>query len=153
MDPGGDVKMMESLKHEGDVHTFSLSRHLRSRFVSGLFVLVPLAVTIFVLKLVLSTLEAAAMPFVRPLLKTAPQFVLVVMAVVFMVAFIYLIGQIASHIVGQRLIRWPWALSPAPCWIQKAIYAIAYSYRPHPTRHPDFCLYCRKSKSPLQTFR
>jgi uncharacterized membrane protein len=69
-------------------------------------VLIPLAVTIFVLKLVLSTLEAAAMPFVRPLLKTAPQFVLVLIAVAFMAVFIYLTGLIASHIIGQRVIRW-----------------------------------------------
>lgn len=97
---------MKSSEHAGEAHKFILSRHFRSRFVSGLFVLIPLAVTIFVLKLVFSTLEAAAMPFVRPLLKSAPQFVLVFIAVVFMVVFIYLIGLIASHIVGQRFIRW-----------------------------------------------
>ena len=102
--------MAESSKQGGESPKFSLGRHLRSRFVSGLFVLIPLAVTLFVLKVVLSTLESAAMPFVRPLLKTAPQFVLVVIAVVFMVTVIYLIGQIASHIVGQRVIRWGEAL-------------------------------------------
>jgi len=69
-------------------------------------VLIPLAVTIFVLKLVFSTLEAVAMPFVRPLLKTAPQFVLVLIVLVFMAVFVYLIGLIASHIVGQKVIRW-----------------------------------------------
>ncbi len=98
--------MSESSKHVGEVSKVSMSRHFRSRFVSGLFVLIPLAVTVFVLKLVISALEGAAMPFVRPLLKTAPRFVLVIIAVVLMVAFIYLIGQIASHIVGQRVIRW-----------------------------------------------
>lgn len=104
------MRIMEASTHEGQVHKFSLSRHFRSRFFSGLFVLIPLAVTVFVLRLVLSTLEAAAMPFIKPLLKTAPRFVLVLIAVVFMVVFIYLIGQIASHIVGQRLIRWGEAL-------------------------------------------
>lgn len=96
---------MNSSEHSAKEHKFSLTKHFRSRFVSGLFVLIPLAVTIFVLKLVFSTLEATAMPFVKPLLKTAPQFVLVLISVIFMTAFIYLIGQIASHIVGQRMIR------------------------------------------------
>ncbi|HAS81625.1 MAG TPA: hypothetical protein DCS43_02830 [Verrucomicrobia bacterium] len=102
--------MEESSKEVVESPKFKLGRHFRSRFVSGLFVLIPLAVTLFVLKVVLSTLESAAMPFVRPLLKTAPQSVLVVMAIVFMVTVIYLIGQIASHIVGQRVIRWGEAL-------------------------------------------
>jgi uncharacterized membrane protein len=97
---------MKSSEHTGEAHKFLLGRHVRSRFVSGLFVLIPLAVTIFVLKLVFSALEAAAMPFVRPLLKTAPQSVLVLIAVAFMAVFIYLTGLIASHIIGQKVIRW-----------------------------------------------
>ena len=96
---------MKTPEHTEEVHKFSLGRHFRSRFVSGLFVLIPLAVTIFVLKLVFSTLEATAMPFIRPLLKTAPQSVLVLIAIAFMTLFIYLIGLIASHIVGQKFIR------------------------------------------------
>ncbi len=89
---------MKSSGHAGQAQKSSLNGHFRSRFVSGLFVLIPLAVTFFVLKLVFSTLEAAAMPFVRPLLKTAPQFVLVLIVLVFMAAFVYLIGLISSHI-------------------------------------------------------
>ncbi len=88
------------------MHTVSLGRHFRTRFVSGLFVLIPLAITVFVLNLVFSTLAVAAMPFVRPLLKTAPQFVLVLIAVAFMAVLVYLTGLIASHIIGQRMIRW-----------------------------------------------
>ncbi len=106
MDSGEDVKMTVSSTSAGQPHKFTLGRHFRSRFVSGLFALIPLAVTVFVLKLVLSTLESAAMPFVRPLLSTAPRFMLVIIAVVLMGVFIYLIGLIASHIVGQRVIRW-----------------------------------------------
>jgi uncharacterized membrane protein len=87
-------------------HPASLGKHIRTRFISGLFVLIPLAVTLFMLKLMLSALEALAMPFVRPLLKTAPQSVLMIIAVSIMVLLIYLVGQIASHMVGQRVIRW-----------------------------------------------
>lgn len=100
------MKKTASTTGGGKTNKASLGRHFRSRFVSGLFVLIPLAVTVFVLKLVFSTLASAALPLGRPFFRDAPPVLLALLACVVMVLLIYLVGQIATHIVGQRLIRW-----------------------------------------------
>lgn len=80
-------------------------KHLRTRFVSGVLMLVPLAVTIFVLKLVLKGLTAFALPVMRPLLVELPEYLLVLLALAASVTLIYLVGLVTTHIIGRRLIQ------------------------------------------------
>lgn len=83
-----------------------LRRHIRSRFISGVFILIPLGVTLFVLKLIFTSLEAMAFPFVAPLLQGLPHSLIVLIAIAMMLTVIYMTGQIATFFIGQRMIRW-----------------------------------------------
>ena len=80
--------------------------HMRTRLVSGLLVLIPFAVTLFILKLLLSSITSCARPVMRPLAGELPEYVLTGIAFVIAVLLIYLAGLIANYIIGIRLIHW-----------------------------------------------
>ena len=81
-------------------------KHLRTRLVSGLLVLIPLAITLFILNLFLSSLTAFVRPLMRPWLGELPEYVLTLIALVTTTLLIYLVGIVTTHIVGRRLIHW-----------------------------------------------
>jgi len=83
-----------------------LGRHVRSRLISGLFVLVPLYITIFVLGALFNAMAKAS--FVRPLLETlseklSPNAITAIAIFVF-VLMVYLVGLITAQLVGKRLV-------------------------------------------------
>lgn len=88
-----------------------LGRHLRSRLISGLFVLVPIGITVFTLSFVYS----ATASFVEPFVQLAFGWILgkgvagsrVIQAVSFaiFVLLVYVVGLITTNILGKRLIR------------------------------------------------
>lgn len=80
-------------------------RHLRRRLASGFLVIVPLAVTLLVLKLLVSFFVALEHPFVLPWIGKTPKSVLVLIAGLVTVALVYLIGLATTHIVGRRLLH------------------------------------------------
>lgn len=88
----------------------ALVRHLRTRMVSGLLVLIPLAVTLFVLKLFFSALASFARPVVRSAVNELPEYVLTVIAFLVTVLLVYLVGLVANYFIGIRLIHWGEAL-------------------------------------------
>jgi uncharacterized membrane protein len=81
-------------------------KHLRTRLVSGVLALVPLAVTLFVLNLVLSSLTALMRPLIRPWAGRLPGYAVTALATVVAAALIYLVGLVTAHIVGRRVIHW-----------------------------------------------
>ncbi len=81
-------------------------KHVRTRLVSGLLVLVPLAITLFILNFILSFLTAFARPLMRLWLGGLPEYVLTLIALVAIVVMIYLVGLVTTHIVGRRAIQW-----------------------------------------------
>ena len=85
--------------------TQGISRHLRNRIVAGVLVLVPLAITLFVLKLLFDFLSSFAVPLLRPWLEHLPHYALTAIALAFTVALLYLAGTVATHMFGRRLIR------------------------------------------------
>ncbi|HOW97953.1 MAG TPA: DUF502 domain-containing protein [Kiritimatiellia bacterium] len=82
-----------------------LARHLRRRLVSGVLLLVPLAITLFILNLIFNALTAFALPLLRPWLGEWPEYALVAVALAVTFALIYLVGLIATHIIGRRIIQ------------------------------------------------
>lgn len=83
-----------------------IETHVRNRLVSGVLVLVPLAITIFVLNLIFASLTAFVLPVLRPWLGKMPEYALTSIALVATVLVIYLVGLITTHIIGRRLIQW-----------------------------------------------
>jgi len=79
--------------------------HMRTRLVSGLLVMIPFAVTLFILKLLLSSIASCARPVMRPLAGELPEYALTAIASCIAVLLIYLVGLVANYIIGVRLIH------------------------------------------------
>lgn len=84
----------------------ALASHLRSRLVSGLLVLVPLAITLFILDLIVSFLTAFVLPLMRPWLGELHEYALTLIALLVTVLLVYAVGLVTTHIVGRRAIHW-----------------------------------------------
>lgn len=99
-----------------------IGKHIRTRLVSGMLVLIPLAVTLFFLRLFFSSLTAFARPFLRPWIGELNEYVLTLIALIITVAVIYSAGLITTHIVGRQVLHWgeKWLLKMP---IVKTIYA------------------------------
>lgn len=84
-----------------------LGGHLKSRMISGLLVLGPLIITLFVLKLIFTALTAFVLPVIKdiPVLRELPEGILVAIATVASLLLIYLIGMFTTHFVGRRFIH------------------------------------------------
>jgi uncharacterized membrane protein len=81
------------------------AKHLRTRLVSGLLVLIPLAITLFILNVFFSSLTAFVRPLLRPILGGMPEIVLTLVALSCTVFLVYLVGLVATHIIGRRIIQ------------------------------------------------
>lgn len=83
-----------------------LFRHVRSRIISGILMLVPLAVTFVVLRF----LFRLAVNYIRPIVRILPQghlpeYVVGILAVFVLLAFLYLVGLLTGLVVGRRLLN------------------------------------------------
>ncbi len=82
-----------------------LRRHVRNRLVSGVFILVPLALTFFFLNLLFKSFTGFTRPLLRLYLVNLPPYVLTALSVATALLIVYTVGLVASHIAGHRLIR------------------------------------------------
>ncbi|MFA6174473.1 MAG: DUF502 domain-containing protein [Kiritimatiellales bacterium] len=78
---------------------------LKARMISGLLVLGPLVITLFILKLIFAALTAFVLPVLRPWLTALPESVIVFIATIAALLLIYLVGMFTTHFIGRRLIR------------------------------------------------
>jgi uncharacterized membrane protein len=76
----------------------------RKIMLSGLLVVVPLGITVFVLKLLYNFTAGRLSPLVREHLGHVPDCTSPIVASILLFAFIYLMGLIASVVVGKRII-------------------------------------------------
>jgi len=84
----------------------AFAKHLRTRLVSGVLVLIPLAITLFIVNLCFSSLTAFVRPAMRPWVGELPEYVLTLIALVGTIVLIYVVGLVTNHIIGRRLIQW-----------------------------------------------
>ncbi len=81
-----------------------LRRSLRTRFLSGLLVLVPLGFTVLVLRFLYRTTAGALAPLVTELLGEMHPALLIVASVLALVAVIYVVGVVTANFLGRRLL-------------------------------------------------
>ncbi len=85
------------------------SRHVlkktRSRFLSGLLVLVPIAVTIFVIRFMVGVLASIGRPVLMIWMDEVPQLAVDALAFLMALVLIYGVGLFATHITGRRLVK------------------------------------------------
>jgi len=86
----------------GLVHSFK--RHIRKRFISGILILIPLGITLFVIRFLYKLTAGAWMPFLRRILNGIPALALIFISVAGFCLMIYLLGLIGSLLIGKKLI-------------------------------------------------
>jgi len=87
-------------------NTSTFDAHFRARLVSGLLILVPLAITLFILDFIINFLTAFVRPLMRPWVGDLPEYALTLIALAVMVVLIYFVGLVTTHILGRRAIYW-----------------------------------------------
>jgi uncharacterized membrane protein len=81
--------------------------HLKARMISGLLVLGPLFITLFVLKLVFAALSSFVLPVLNalPWLGELPDGGMIFISVLVSLLMIYLVGMFTNHFIGRRFIH------------------------------------------------
>ncbi len=93
---------MENSEKKAEI---KIGGRLKARMISGLLVLGPLVITLFILKLIFAALTAFVLPLIRPWLTALPESVIVVIATIAALLLIYLVGMFTTHLIGRRLIK------------------------------------------------
>lgn len=82
--------------------------HIRNRLLSGVLVLVPLAITIFILWVCFDFITGFGRPLVRPWFGVkgdVPEYAVTFASAILMLLLIYVAGVATTHILGRRMIR------------------------------------------------
>lgn len=97
--------------------------HLKSRFVTGLFVVVPVGVTLFVLKFLFSFADGILGTYLDQMLiaVTKHDYYFPGLGMITGAVVIYLTGLLAANVMGKRLLRW-WDALLARIPLVKSIY-------------------------------
>ena len=88
----------------------SVGRHIRRRLISGVFVLVPIGITVFTLAFVYAATASFVAPFVRMALgllldeHTIGDWVIQAVSFAIFVLLVYVIGLITTNILGKKLV-------------------------------------------------
>jgi uncharacterized membrane protein len=77
---------------------------LRRPLISGLLIVVPLGITVFVLKFLYDFTAGRLAPLIRTVLDPMPHYAAPAVACALLFSIVYFVGMIASAVVGRRLI-------------------------------------------------
>jgi uncharacterized membrane protein len=77
---------------------------LRARIVSGIAVLIPLFITIWVLRALFGFTVGIVLPILTPAVDHWPPLARVALAVTLLLLLVYGLGELAAHVVGRRVI-------------------------------------------------
>ena len=80
------------------------TQNIRNRVLSGLLVIIPLVITIFIVKLIFNFLASILKPFVYLIFGHLPEWIIAVISIAVLLAFLYFLGVIVSHVVGRRFV-------------------------------------------------
>lgn len=83
----------------------TLKSVLRRRIVSGLLVVVPVGLTVFVLRFLYQLTAGQLTPLMRPLFRTLPDYVVPVASILLLFVLTYGVGLVARIFIGRKLIR------------------------------------------------
>ena len=79
-------------------------RRVQTRMASGLVALVPVAVTVFALRFLFSFTAGILLPVVDPALADWPWAWKAAVSLGMLLAGVYVLGEIATHVVGRRIL-------------------------------------------------
>jgi uncharacterized membrane protein len=81
-------------------------KHVKKTFVTGLFVLIPILVTIYIIYIIVSFADTAISPIMRSMTSgiTGKEFYIPGAGLVLFIIITYLTGVLASNFIGKRLL-------------------------------------------------
>jgi uncharacterized membrane protein len=79
-----------------------VGRRIRAHFFAGILVSIPLAITVWVFAWVFNLVDS----FLRPLVADLSGYNIPGVGVAITLLLVYLVGVVASNVLGRRLIRW-----------------------------------------------
>jgi uncharacterized membrane protein len=77
---------------------------LRARFVSGMVALIPLLITIFVLRALFGFTVGILLPILDPAVDHWHPLARIALAVAVLLLWVYALGELATHVVGRRVL-------------------------------------------------
>jgi len=83
-------------------------KHLRTKIIAGVLIILPLGITIFVLSLVFNALDNILGPLMPTITLSIlhKQFDFPGLGIIGFFLLVYLVGLIATNVLGKRLVRW-----------------------------------------------
>lgn len=84
--------------------TSRLGGRLRSRVASGIVALVPVVVTVAVLRFIFTATSSVLLPLVDPAWTSWPPWARAVLSLAILLALVYLLGEVATNLVGRRVL-------------------------------------------------
>ena len=81
-----------------------IERHIRSRLLSGLFVIVPISITVYILRFLFDFMAALTLPLLQLYFSHLSPLAIKIIAIVLFVLVIYLVGLITAYVVGRRMV-------------------------------------------------
>ena len=77
---------------------------LKTRMASGLVVLIPLVVTIAIIRFLFNFTSGILLPFIDPALASWPAWARAALSLAILLVTVYLLGAMAAHVVGRRVL-------------------------------------------------
>ena len=82
-----------------------LFRHVRHRLISGVLLLIPVGISLFVLSVVYRLTVGLVSTAVRPLFRDLPVFAVIAISLVALAALLYGLGALTTNMVGRQLVQ------------------------------------------------
>lgn len=83
----------------------NFARHIQHRLISGIVVLIPAGISLFVLSLLYRLTVGLVSSLVRPLFPDLPGIVVAMFSLAALAVFLYLLGGLATNMLGRRVIH------------------------------------------------
>ncbi len=77
---------------------------IRSRLLSGLLVIVPLGITVFVVRFIYELTVGRITPLTETMFSRVPWYALPLSSIILFFALLYVVGMVATAVVGRRII-------------------------------------------------
>lgn len=81
-----------------------VERHIRSRLLSGLFVIVPISITVYILQFLFTFMAAFTLPVLQVFFRHFSPLVIKIIAIAIFVLLIYLVGLVTTYVLGRRMV-------------------------------------------------
>ena len=81
-------------------------QNMRNRIFSGILVIIPLVITIFIVKIIFNFLAGILKPLVFLVFGHLPEWIIATISVTILFVLLYFLGVIISHVIGMRFIAY-----------------------------------------------